>query len=423
METTKSFESTTQLLYPIYLDCNGSNPVDPRIASKMAQNLSSYLGNASASHALAKEAQAALAAAKKVFEGELILSPEDELIYTSGASESNNLAIFGLIEYAKRHNKKHIICSAIEHMSVLAPLSQLLDDGFELSVIPVGPDGCIEPQEFISALRSDTLLISCMQVDNVGGIAQPVQQLAQALEDSGHSCFLHCDASQGLAHIGPDLHPESSICHSRIDMISLSAHKMYGITGVGALLLRKRRQASRGGEAQVSVTEAIKALIHGGQQQSFRSGSIPLALILSLADAWERAQRERAERAERNREFSKAFCHLLAPLDAQFYGAESSRLSHVALCHFPGLSADDAILNSMQLASFSRGSACSSNSNAKRIRAKLEPSFVKRAGSLERHPQSLRFSWYHKSPRFWESEEGLKWADKWQRKMASLQLR
>ena len=262
-----------------------------------------------------------------------------------------------------------------------------------------------------------------MQVNNETGVVQPVAALAEAL--LGHPAYLHVDAAQGAAHVAADIYPDAHIHHPRIDMLSISAHKLYGICGTAALLLKQRL-----GDAPLHPRKKIlrafpplEPIIFGGAQQGreisgacgLRSGSVPLALALHLRDALELCEERRNHRRVQNKEFRSHFLGLLEDLRPQINGDSTYMLPHVCNLQLPGIDAESALLNLRSLISASRAAACSKNSGP--FSATLSTMQL----STDAQSQSIRFSWSHNSPRFWETSQGNLWAEELRRRLLRLQ--
>ena len=394
---------------PLYLDCNGSTPCEPAVLRQFQTYISDpqYWGNCSAGHA--RRGRKALQEAREYLAGwagipmERSTGVENSVFFCASATEANNMAILGLLAQGLDTGKKHIIASELEHASVLQPCEYLLrHHGFELSLAPVESSGQINIAGAMRELRPETLLICCMQVNNETGIIQPVAELAETLLRNGHDAYLHVDASQGAAHIDSSIYPQATVQHPRIDMISISGHKIYGLCGIAALLLKPRHSPRR--IQRQNSFPPLQALWHGGGQQGqgqlkgLRPGSLPLALALSLRDALELCESQRTMRRARNQEFRKQFLQLLAPLQPQLHGDPDKTLAHVANLSLPGIDAESALLNLRQLLVAGRGAACSQDDKSgSRVLAAM-------GINPERQRNALRFSWWHHSPQFWNSD-------------------
>ena len=217
---------------PVYLDCAATTPIDPRVEEEVVHYLAVEFGNAgSRTHPYGLRARRAVERARDRV-AEVVSCSRGEVVFTSGATESNNLAILGLARAGSAAGKTHLVATAIEHHAVLEPLRTLAERGFRLTLVPPNRGGWVEPEAIAEALRDDTLLVSVMYVNNETGVLQPVAEIAELLQ--GRSVYFHVDAAQGF---GKELDP---LRHPRIDLISASGHKIHAPKGVGALVARKR---------------------------------------------------------------------------------------------------------------------------------------------------------------------------------------
>lgn len=357
---------------PLYLDCNATTPIEPEVAGVVRNYMEVEFGNAgSRTHAYGSRAKQAVEKARRQVAALLGAGP-DEVIFTSGATESNNLAILGLASEGERTGRKHIISSPLEHKAVLEPLEELARCGFEIELLPADQRGWIDPAELTRTLREDTLLVSLMQVNNETGVEQPLAEYSQVLDE--HEAYFHVDAAQGF---GKSLEPLQG---SRIDLASVSGHKVYGPKGVGALLVRRR-----GG-----VRCPLQPLTFGGgQERGLRPGTLPVPLIAGLGEAARLAGRDHAERTQswkRNREL---ILTSLDSVDPQVNGDESRLIPTTASLSLPGINSEAALVATKQLVAMSNGSACTST--------EYGPSHVLLAMGMEekRALMTIRVSWSH----------------------------
>ena len=254
---------------PVYLDYAATTPVDPAVADLMRFYMVEEFGNAgSRTHEFGNRAKKAVQNARQQI-ANIIGCQLDELIFTSGATESNNIALLGLRHYAQKEGKKHIISTAIEHKAVLEPLEYLeKEHGFEVELVKPEESGAVSAKEVLSRVREDTVLVSVMHVNNETGIIQPIEDIAAGLKNS--DVYIHVDAAQSFCKIIEPLK------NQRIDFISVSGHKIYGPKGIGALVTRRRnfRRAP------------LKPLTYGGgQEYGLRPGTLPVSQIVGLGEA------------------------------------------------------------------------------------------------------------------------------------------
>lgn len=359
----------------IYLDCNATTPVDPSVASVVMRFLEKDFGNAASPiHDYGVFALAAVEHARGQV-AEVVKARRDEVIFTSGATESNNLAILGLAEEGIRRGRRHLITTAIEHKAVLEPFDEMARLGFEVQIIPVETDGRFDPQLLADALRPDTLLVSTMHVNNETGVLQPLTEVADIV--SNHETWWHVDAAQGFGKEFEQLR------HPRINLISVSGHKIYGPKGVGALIARKR-------DRQFPPLRPL--MFGGGQEQGLRPGTLPVPLIAGLGEAAKLAVRNNNERTYKCRVFREQALATFSALGAQRNGAEDHTLPHVLNVSLPGINSDLAIKALKNVIAVSSTSACTSHTHT--------PSHVLAAMGLtpEKVEQSIRLSWCHMTP-------------------------
>lgn len=359
----------------IYLDCNATTPVEPSVSSLVMRFLEKDFGNAASPvHDYGVFALAAVEHARGLV-AEVIKARRDEVIFTSGATESNNLAILGLAEAGIQSGRRHLITTAIEHKAVLEPFEEMARLGFDVEILPARPDGRFDPQQLSERLRPDTLLVSTMQVNNETGTVQPLKDVADIL--SNHSAWWHVDAAQGF---GKEL---EQLRHPRIDLISISGHKIYGPKGIGALIARKR-------DRQFPPIRPL--MFGGGQEQGLRPGTLPVPLIAGLGEAAKLAILKNSERIEKCRTFRGKALAALQAIGAEQNGAEASSLPHVLNVSLPGINSERAITVLKGIIALSSTSACTSHTRT--------PSHVLASMGLtpEKVECSIRLSWCHMTP-------------------------
>jgi len=349
-----------------YLDCAATTPIDPRVRDEVLFYLEEEFGNAgSRTHEYGRRARTAVEAARDRVAA-VVGASRGDVFFTSGATESNNLAILGI------HG--HVITSRIEHHAVLEPICELERRGCDVTWLDPEPGGWIEPLAARDALRPDTRLVSIMQVNNETGVKQPVADIADALGD--HSAFFHVDAAQGF---GKDI---ASLRHPRIDMISASGHKIHAPKGVGALILR-RRNGDR---------PPVKPLLFGGgQERGVRPGTLPVHLIAGFGKAAELALAEWQQRDQCCRAFRDTLLEGLCPLAPAINGDPERSMPHIVNLSIRGMDAESVIDAWRDLAAISDGAACTS--------ASYTCSHVLSAMGLseERKAGAVRLSWSHLS--------------------------
>jgi len=356
----------------IYLDCNATTPPDPRVVDAIVQYLTVEFGNAgSRTHTFGIAAARAVARAREQVAAVVHAEPAD-VVFTSGATESNNLAILGLVAHGESTGRSHIVSTQIEHKAILEPLDALTHRGFGVTLVPPNSGGWVEPDAIAAALRPETLLVSVMHVNNETGVIQPLDDIGKVL--SGHSAYFHSDAAQGF---GKEL---ELLRDPRLDLISISGHKIYAPKGVGALVLRKR---------DFKRPPLNPLMFGGGQERGLRPGTLPVHLIVGLGLAAELALREHGSRRSAALAFKARLLESLAPLAPMVHGDPSRALPTTLNCTFPGIDSEAAILALKHLVAISNGSACTS--------AGHHPSHVLQAMSLPPHSiaGALRFSWSH----------------------------
>jgi len=325
---------------PVYLDCAATTPVDARVRAEMLRFLDDELGNAgSRTHGWGRRARAAVEQARDRVAA-AAEARRGDVIFTSGATESNNLAILGL---AAATHRRHVVSTAIEHHAVLEPLAELRRREFDVTLVPPGVGGAVDADAMVGAVRPDTLLVSVMHVNNETGIVQPITEIAERL--AGHEAYLHVDAAQSFAR------EIDALRHPRIDLISASAHKINGPKGVGALISRRR------GHTHPPLQPLM---FGGGQERGLRPGTIPVHLVVGFGLATELAMAERDERMARCARFRESLVTGLAPLGPVVNGDPSRAVSYIVNLSFPGVEADVVIDAWSDLAGISNGAACTS---------------------------------------------------------------
>ena len=358
----------------VYLDYNASAPIDERVLDKMIDVYKNTIGNAdSRTHDYGDKARIEVENARSKVASILKIN-KDEVFFTSGATESNNIVIQGLREYGENNNKMHIITSAIEHKAVIETIKSLQNYGFEVDYISPDESGRISYDEVISKVKDNTLLVSIMHVNNETGIIQPVKEIGDYLDSK--EVFFHIDATQSFGKLVDELR---SI---KYDMLSMSAHKICGPQGVGALILRKKHYK----------LPPVRNIMYGGQQErGIRPGTIPVALVAGLGKACEIAEQDYKTNYNHNKEIRDIVRRVLddSELNYSINGDEKyAMVSTMNIC-IDGVSSEALMLATKQFCGVSNGSACNSNS--------YKPSYVLTSMGLseETIKNSFRISWGH----------------------------
>ena len=351
---------------PIYMDYSATTPVDPRVASMMIPYLTEKFGNpASSSHAFGWEAEAAVELAREQVAALVNCDPK-EIVWTSGATESNNLAIKGAAHFYQGKGK-HIITMRIEHKAVIDTVRELEREGFSATYLDPEPNGLLDLDKFKAALRPDTVLVSVMLVNNEIGVIQDIAAIGEICRDKG--ILFHVDAAQATGKVAIDLQ------QLKVDMMSFSAHKTYGPKGIGALYVRRKPRVR------------LEAQMHGGgHERGMRSGTLPTHQIVGMGEAFRIAQEEMAQENERIRMLrDRLLSGLMAIEEVHINGDMEQRVPHNLNISFSFVEGESLMMAIKDVA-VSSGSACTS--------ASLEPSYVLRAlgRSDELAHSSIRFS-------------------------------
>ena len=351
---------------PIYLDYSATTPVDPRVAAKMIPYLTEQFGNpASRSHAFGWEAEKAVEEARAEV-AKLVNCDPKEIVWTSGATESINLALKGVAHFYKDKGK-HLITVKTEHKATLDTMRELERQGFEVTYLDVKPDGLVDLEAFKAALRSDTILVSVMYVNNEIGVIQDIPAIGEICRSRG--IIFHVDAAQATGKLPIDL------AALKVDLMSFSAHKTYGPKGVGALFVRRKPRVR------------IEAQMHGGgHERGMRSGTLPTHQIVGMGEAFRLARLEMATDNERIRMLRDKLWQGISKIEeVHLNGDLERRVPHNLNVSFNYVEGESLIMGIKEVA-VSSGSACTS--------ASLEPSYVLRAlgRSDELAHSSIRFT-------------------------------
>ena len=366
MEDT--MENTIKDNKSIYLDYSATTPVDPRVAKKMMDYLTTdgiYGNPASRSHSYGWAAEQAVENARKQI-AELVNCDPREIVWTSGATESDNLCIKGAAHFYSKKGK-HIITSKIEHKAVLDTCRQLEREGFEVSYLDPNSDGIIEPQKLAAAIRPDTILVSLMHVNNEIGVINDIKAIGEITREK--KVIFHVDAAQSPGKVRIDLQD------MKVDLMSFSAHKVYGPKGIGAAFIRRKPRVR------------IEAQIHGGgHERGMRSGTLATHQIVGMGEAFAIAKEAMEEENKRIAQLQQRFWQQVKDIEEVYLnGSLSQRVPHNLNVSFNYVEGESLMMALKDIA-VSSGSACTS--------ASLEPSYVLRA--LGRNDElahsSIRFS-------------------------------
>jgi len=352
--------------FPIYLDYSATTPVDPRVAEKMIPYLTEHFGNpASRSHAFGWKAEEAVEKARADVAA-LVNCDGKDIIWTSGATESINLALKGAAEFYKTKGK-HLITVKTEHKATLDTCRELERRGFEVTYLDVDADGLLDPGRLEAAMRKDTILVSVMFVNNEIGVVQDIAAMGEIVKK--HGALFHVDSAQATGKCPIDL---KSL---KVDLMSFSAHKTYGPKGVGALYIRRKPRVR------------LEAQIHGGgHERGFRSGTLPTHQIVGMGEAFRIARLEMATENERIRALRDRLLKGVSEIEEAFVNGDlEQRVPHNLNVSFNFVEGESLIMAVKDIA-VSSGSACTS--------ASLEPSYVLRAlgRSDELAHSSIRFT-------------------------------
>jgi cysteine desulfurase len=332
---------------PVYLDYNATTPTDPRVLDAMLPYYLTKFGNAgSRTHVYGHTARRAVDRARGQV-AEVMEADSGEIIFTSGATESNNIALLGLMRHGLATGRKHVLASAIEHKAVLEPLGRLGELGFDFELVPVTTGGYVELDAIRARLRPDTLVVSVMHANNETGVLQPVLEIGAYLADT--MTLFHVDAAQTFGKEVEDLR------RLRCDFLSISGHKIYGPKGIGALYLRR----------SVGHRKLLAPLmVGGGQELGLRPGTLAVPLIVGLGAAAELAQKEYRKRRAHAEGLKQSFVRALEAVRYQINGDLSRTQSHVVNVSFPGVDSDALILALRSEIAISNGAACTSSGHS-----------------------------------------------------------
>lgn len=361
----------------IYLDYNASAPIDPRVITVMVDAYQNHFGNAdSRTHDFGEDVRSLTETARGQV-ATLLGVNKDEVFFTSGATESNNIAILGLRAFGEEKDRKHIITSSVEHKAVLGAVKALSENGFEVEHVAPDESGRVDPEKLIAKIRPDTLLVSLMHVNNETGIIQPVKEIGDYLRET--KTLFHIDATQSCGKLIEeirDLH---------YDLMSISAHKMHGPQGIGALIMRKQRYR----------LPPVKPIMYGGgQEHGIRPGTLPTALIMGFGEACAIAEKEAMQDIVKCREIKKQLLEMVEKSGVRYMinGDQNYCIPTTLNVSFLGVSSEALMLATKRYCGVSNGSACTSRSYSN--------SHVLTAMNLpdEQIESAIRISWGKDTP-------------------------
>ncbi len=356
----------------IYLDYNASAPINEDVLNTMIDVYRNHIGNAdSRTHDYGDQARNVVEKSRKQVASLLGIS-SGEVFFTSGATESNNIAIQGLEQYAEQTGKKHIITSSIEHKAVLETIKEMGNRGFTVDIVDPDSSGCVDPIEILNKITDNTLLVSLMHVNNETGIIQPLNEIGKALREK--NILFHIDATQSCGKLVDELR------NIPYDMLSFSAHKLSGPQGVGVLVLRKKKYK----------LPPVKAIMYGGQQEhGIRPGTIPVALVAGCGKACELAEITYQSNHCKTKGIKECILRLLeeSGVAYDFNGAQGNCIDNTLNIYLKGVSSEALMISSKNYCGLSNGSACTSKN--------YEPSYVLTAMGfpVDRIESSIRISW------------------------------
>lgn len=358
----------------VYLDYNASSPIDERVLECMVNVYKNHIGNAnSRTHVFGEDTRTIVENARKQV-ASLLGVNSDEVFFTSGATESNNISLQGLKYYAGESGKNHIITTAIEHKAVLETAKQLEKDGFIVDFVSPGLSGRVKAEDILSKVTDKTLVVSVMHVNNETGVIQPVKEIGKELNQKG--TLFHVDATQSCGKLVEELKT------LKYNMLSFSAHKLMGPQGVGVLILRKKAYK----------LPPVKAIMYGGQQEhGIRPGTIPVALVAGCGKACELAEMEYRVNNEQAKQIKNGVLSALneSGLSYHINGDQEYCVPGTLNICMEGISSEALMISTKQYCGISNGSACTSKN--------YSPSYVLAAMGISGNQieSSIRISWGH----------------------------
>lgn len=357
----------------VYLDYNASAPIDERVLERMIAVYRSHYGNSdSRTHVFGAGAKEIVSSARKTI-AEILAVDSTDVFFTSGSTESNNMAILGLLDYANESGRNHFITTSIEHKSVLEAMRHLQEKGCVVDFVSPDASGRVKPEQILNLVTDKTVLVSMMHVNSETGIIQPIEEVGAALAET--KTYFHVDATQGFGKLN------DSLRNTKYNMLSITAHKLGGPQGVGAFILPRDRTYRR---------PPIKPLMYGGQQErGYRPGTTPVALVSGFALAAELCNKEATAHMESCRAIRRSFLEAIQGLSYTLNGNQEYCLPSTINVSFHGVDAEGIFLAVKKDYAISNGSACNSGSHT--------PSYVLTAMGLDeaRISEAVRISWNH----------------------------
>lgn len=357
----------------VYLDYNASTPIDERVLQRMIEVYRLHYGNAdSRTHVFGTDAKEIVSASRKTLADILDVDSTD-VFFTSGSTESNNMAILGLLDYALESGRNHFITTSIEHKSVLEAMKHLQKKGCTVDFVSPDASGRVNASQILDLVTEKTLLVSMMHVNSETGVIQPIEDVGAAL--AGANTYFHIDATQGFGKLN------DSLRNTKYNMLSVTAHKLGGPQGVGAFILRRDRTYRR---------PPVKPIMFGGsQERGYRPGTTPVALVAGFALAAELCDKESAQHMECCVTIKENFLEAINGLKYTLNGDQEHCLPSTINISFHGIDAEGIFLAIKEDYAFSNGSACNSGGHA--------PSYVLTSMGLDesRINEAVRISWNH----------------------------
>jgi len=356
---------------PIYLDYNASSPVDERVLERMIDVYKHNFGNAdSRTHVFGSTAKEIVLKSRAEI-AEVLSVDQTDLVFTSGSTESNNIAVLGMLQHAISSGRNHFITTSIEHKAVLEPLKKMADQGCIVDFIDPDSSGRVSADEIMSKVTDKTLLVSVMHVNSETGIIQPVNEIGEALANT--NAFFHIDATQSFGKMNYEIRK------LKYDLLSFSGHKLSGPQGIGGLVIRRGSDYKR---------PPVSPLFYGGQQErGFRPGTTPVALVAGLAMAVSLSEGEYKKHQFNCANVKKDFMSAIKGLEYNLNGDPRFCIPSTINISFSRVDAEGAFVALKDEYAFSNGSACTSGS--------FSPSYVLKAMGFDetRIASSLRISW------------------------------